>query len=322
MPTDRVNILVPGDYPPQIADSPQLQRLTGYGDVTVHRDRPQSSDEKISRAKDFEIIINSRTAVAWRERELRALPKLRMIALCSIGTDMIDLSVARELGIVVSNLPGKTAAIVAEHIFGLMMALAKDAATQTAELKAGRWTRPIHTLLSGKVLGILGAGNIGAAMARLARAIGMKVIAWTFHPSEARARELGVEFVPLEKLLRVADVVSLHVRLSDQTQAMIGHKELEQMKPGALLLNGSRGKVVDIDALAEALHAGRLGGAALDVFPEEPFVSDHPILACDRVVFTPHSADQTPEGVELLNEGAVDSVIAFLAGRPQNNVAV
>ncbi len=317
-----VHIVVPGDDPVQIAGSPSLERLAPYGEVTLYDTRPASTQEKIARAKDAEIIINSRSIVTWREAELRALPKLRMIATCSIGTDMIDLAVARELGIVVSNQPGRTAPAVAEHMFGLMFAVAKRAAFQTAELKAGRWTRRLNATLQGKVLGVVGTGAIGAEMARLGRAIGMEVIAWTFNPAPERGERLGLRFVELDDLLRGADVVSLHVKLTEQTRGLIGARELALMKDDAILLNGARGEVLDMAALTAALGAGRFTGAGLDVFPEEPLPADHPILACDQVVLTPHAADSTPEAVELLNQGSADNVIAFLEGRPRNNVAV
>ena len=235
---------------------------------------------------------------------------------------MIDLEIARELGIVVSNQPGRTAPVVAEHMFGLMFALSKRAYFQTAELVAGRWTRMMNTMLQGKVLGVVGTGAIGAEMARLARAIGMDVIAWTFNPSPERAKEYGVRFVELDELLQQSDVVSLHVKLTADSRHLIGARELGLMKEDALLLNGARGDVLDINALRASLLGGRIGGAGLDVFPEEPLSADHPILDCDQVVLTPHAADQTLEGVDLLNEGAVNNVVAFLEGRPQNNVAV
>ena len=320
--SERVRIVVPGDDPPQIAGSPQLERLESYGEVVIYEDRPEGVEEKIERAQGAQVIINSRGIVTWREEELRALPELRLITTCSIGTDMIDLAVAKELGVVVSNQPGRTAPVVAEHMFGLMFGLAKRAFYQTAEMKAGRWTRMMNIGLQGKVLGIVGTGHIGAEMARLGKGIGMEVIAWTFNPSEARGRELGVRFVDLEELLRTADVVSLHVKLTEETHHLIGAKELGLMKDEALLLNGARGDVVDMEGLVEALNGGGLGGAGLDVYPEEPLPEGHPILGCEQVVLTPHAADQTAEGVELLNEGAVDNIIAFLEGRPQNNVAV
>jgi D-3-phosphoglycerate dehydrogenase / 2-oxoglutarate reductase len=320
--TERVKIVVPGDDPVQIAGSPHLERLAPYGDVVVHDTRPADSGEKIARARDAQILINSRGSVTWRAEELRALPDLKMITTCSIGTDMVDLAVAKELGIVVSNQPGRTAPVVGKHMFGLMFALAKRAHFQTAELKAGRWTRQMNIMLQKKVLGIVGTGAIGAEMARLGRAIGMEVIAWTFNPSAARGKELGVRFVELEELLKQSDVVSLHVKLTPDSHHLIGAKELGLMKEGALLLNGARGDVLDIDALHTALQVGHLAGAGLDVFPQEPLPSDHPILECEQVVLTPHAADHTPEGVDLLNEGAVDNIIAYLEGKAQNNVAV
>jgi phosphoglycerate dehydrogenase-like enzyme len=317
----RVKILVPGDDPVQIGDSAQLERLQAYGDVELYDTRPADKAEQIERARGAAVVINSRGAVTWREPELKALPELRMITTCSIGTDMIDLAAAKELGIVVSNQPGRTAPVVAEHMFGLMFALAKGAAFMTAQMRQHDWPRRMNTMIQGKTLGIIGTGNIGAEMARLGRAVGMDVVAWTFNPSDERAQKLGVRFVGLDELLAQADVVSLHVALTADTRHLIGAEQLARMKAGALLLNGARGDVVDLDALAVALDGGHLGGAALDVFPQEPFEDDHPIKHCERLVLTPHAADQTPEGVELLNGGAVDNVIAFLEGRPQNNVA-
>ena len=319
--SDRVNILVPGDDPPQIGGSPHLERLQPYGELTLHTTRPQDKAEQIERARGFQVIINSRGSVTWRQDELRALPDLRMITTCSIGTDMIDLTVAKELSIVVSNQPGRTAPVVAEHMFGLLFTVAKRAAFQTAEVRAHKWTRRMNLGVQGKVLGIVGTGNIGAEMARLGKALGMEVIAWTFNPSPERARQLGVRFVGLDELLGQADYVSLHVALTHDTRHLIGEAQLARMKSGAVLLNGARGPVVDLDALAAVLDAGHLAGAGLDVFPDEPFEADHPIKNCEQVVLTPHAADQTPEGVDLLNGGAVDNVIAFLEATPQNNVA-
>jgi D-3-phosphoglycerate dehydrogenase len=318
---EQVRIVIPGDAPVQIAGSSHLERLAPWGDVVVHRDRPASEADKLKRVRDAEVILSSRSSVTWRESDLRALPQLRMIATCSVGTDAIDLVTARELGIVVSNQPGVNAPFVAEHMFGLMFAVAKQAAVQTAALKAGRWELPVNAMLQGKRLGIVGSGAIGAEMARLGRAIGMEVVAWTFNPTPERARALGLRYLSLEELLASADVVSLHVRLSDDTRGLIGASALGRMKPGAILLNGARGAVVDTGALIEALDSGHLFGAGLDVFDHEPLAPDHPILGCQRVVLTPHAADQTPEAVDATNRNAVDNVIAFLEGRPRVNAA-
>ena len=316
----RAKIVVPGDNPPQIQGSPHLQRLEPYGDVTLYTDRPESLEEQINRSKDADVIMNTRGIVTWYAEALHQVPKLRLIATCSIGTDNIDLDTAGELGVVICNQPGRTAPVVAEHGFGLMFAAAKRTAFMTAAVKEGGWPRMDNIYLQGKTLGIVGTGHIGAEMARLGRAIGMNVIAWTFNPSAERAAQLGVQYVELDELLQTADVVSLHVKLTDDSREMIGKRELELMKPDALLINVARGDIVNTDALVETLNSGHLGGAAIDVYDEEPPPADHPLLACEQVILSPHCADMTPEGVELLNEGIVDNVIAFLEGRPQNVV--
>jgi phosphoglycerate dehydrogenase-like enzyme len=313
-------IVIPGDNPPQIQGSPHLERLRNYGEVILHTDRPATPEEQLRRLEGANVLLNSRGHVRWRGDLLRQLPDLRMISVVAIGTDAIDLEAARELGIVVTNIPGKTAFIVAEHALMLMLAAARGAWYYTQRLKSGLWTGRYLTCLHGRTLGLLGAGNIAAATARLGRAIGMKVQAWTFHPSEERAREMGVRFVERDELLRTSDVVSIHLKLTDQSRGLIGVKELALMKAGVILVNTARGAIVDSVALAEALNAGRLGGAGLDVFEKEPLSADHPLLACEQVVLTPHNADQTPEGMDLLNQGAVDNIIAFLEGRPENRV--
>jgi len=316
---NRPTIVVPGDEPIQIQGSPHLDRLEPYGEVIVYPDRP-TDEQKVERVRDAEVIINSRGAVTWREDDLGSLTRLRLIVVCAVGTDSIDLQAATAMGVAVSNQPGRTAGVVAEHIFGLMFAVAKRTAYQTIERKSGRWTRRENVLLQGKTLGVVGTGNIGSELARLGNAIGMEVVAWTFHPSAERAQRLGIRYVELDELLATADVVSLNVALTDDTRGMIGEREIGIMRPGAFLVNGGRGALVQTDALVRALHSGHLGGAGLDVYETEPMPADDPILACEQVVLTPHMADQTPEGAELLNEGAVDNVIAFLEGRPRNIV--
>ena len=317
---NRIRIVIPGDDPPQMQGSPHLKRLEAWGEVVLHTDRPETADEQISRARGATVMINSRGLVKWPGDVLRALPDLRMIATCSIGVDSFDLSAIRDCGIVLSNQPGRTAPVVAEHAFGLMFAIAKRAAYFTASMKAGGWPRLDAWYLRGKTLGLVGTGPIGSEMARLARSVGMNVIAWTYNPSEERVRRLGVTYVALDELLRTSDVVSLHVMLTDDSRHMIDNDALASMKPGALLVNCGRGGLVDTDALVAALRSGRLGGAALDVFESEPLPANHALFDMDQVVLTPHCADMTPEGVELLNEGAVDNVIAFLEGHPRNVV--
>jgi len=316
----RNKFVVPGDQPVQIQGSPHIDRLKSRGEFVMYTDRPATMQEQLDRVKDANVILNTRGAVKWPGEALRRLPKLKLIATCSIGTDMIDLKTAKELGITVCNQPGRTAPLVAEHAIALMFATAKRAAYFTTELKAGRWTKMDMVYLRGKTLGVIGTGNIGREVAKLGVALGMKVIAWTYNPSPEREREMGVKFVQMDELLRNSDVVSLNVRLSDQSRGMIGKRELAIMKKGSILINCGRGDLVQTGPLVDALNSGHLAGAGLDVFDQEPLPPNHPIFVCQQVVLTPHCADQTPEGVELLNEGVVDNVLAFLDGKPKNVV--
>ncbi len=289
--------------------------------MRIFRDRPSSLAEQVERAGDAELMINSRGSMTWAADQLAALPRLRMISTCSIGVDAIDLGAAARQDIVVSNVPGRTAPVVAEHALALILATARRLAFLTAELKSGRWNSMDNIYLRGKTLGVIGTGAIGGETLKLARAIGMNVQAWTFHPTEARAAELDVTYVELDDLLATSDVVSLHVKLTEESRHLIGARELAIMKPGSLLINTARGPVVETRALVAALEDGHLAGAAVDVFDQEPITADHPLLRCPQVVLTPHSADQNPTGRDLLNSGAVDNVLAFLNGKPQNVVS-
>ena len=315
-----LRIAIPGDDPPQLQGSPHLDRLRARGEVSLHTDRPADDDEKLRRVADAICLINSRSAVKWPGPLLRRLPSLRMITVCGIGTDSIDTATAKELGIVVCNVPGLTAPIVAEHALALMLATARRVCFQTQQLRKGVWKTPDNLYLRGRTLGVLGVGPIGMAMANLGQAIGMRVQAWTFNPSPERARQLGIEFVALDQLLQTSDVVSIHVKLTEQTRGFLGVREIALMKSGALLINTARGAIVDTQALVAALNRGHLGGAGIDVYDVEPIPANHPLLACEQVVLTPHVADQNPEGMEILNRGAVDNVLAFLDGTPRNRV--
>ena len=169
-------------------------------------------------------------------------------------------------------------------------------------------------------MGVIGTGHIGKEMVRLGQAIGMNVIAWTYNPTEEKARELKVEYVSFQELVRISDVISLHVKLTADSKYLIGPQEFQMMKPGVILVNGARGDVVDMIALVDALKSDRITGAALDVFDREPLPKDHPILSCENVALTPHHADQTPEAMDWLNEGAVNNILAYIRGTPNNVV--
>jgi phosphoglycerate dehydrogenase-like enzyme len=315
-----MRVVIPADDPPLVARSSHLDRLREVCEVSLWTDRPVDNRQKLERLRDADILLNSRGHVSFNRDLLQQLPRLKMIAVCGIGYDAIDLSAATANGVVVSNIPGRTAAVVAEHAFALMLSVARRTALMTQEIRAGRWPGELGTSLRGRTIGVVGTGTIGTEMIRLCAAFGMRVIAWTFHPDPQKASSLGIEYVSLEELLQQSDVVSLHVRLTQDSRHMIGARQLQMMKRSAILINTARGPVVDTMALVDVLRADNIFGAGIDVYDVEPIEAEHPLLTCGNVVLTPHSADQTQEGIDLLTEGCVDNISAFLAGRPQNVV--
>ena len=318
--TNRPLVVVPSDDPAQCLGSPRMAELEAVADLSIYPSRADSFEVQIERAQGATAIINSRSYLEWRADAFDLLPNLRFISVCGIGTDSIDLDAARERGITVSNIPGKTAPVVAEHAFGLMFAAAKRATWYTEMTRKGEWVKKDGVFLGGKTVGIIGTGNIGAEMARLCNAFGMNVLAYTFNPSDERAQNLGVQYVDLDTLLAKSDVVTIHTKLTPDSEKMIGAREIALMKPEAIIVNVARGPIIDEAALVSALNAGHISGAALDVFEIEPLPADSPITQCEQVVLTPHIADMTPEGLDLLNQGVVENTLAYLSGKPQNVV--
>jgi phosphoglycerate dehydrogenase-like enzyme len=250
----------------------------------------------------------------------RAAPKLRLVQLLSAGYDRVDVEAARKAGVPVANNGGANAVAVAEHTLMLMLAVEKKLVRFHNDLVAGQWRTGDHPEfrafeLAGKTLGIVGLGNIGKKVARRARAFDMAVRYYDVaRLSEEQEDALGVRFVLFAELLRTADVVSLHVPLDDSTRGMIGADQLALMKPGAILINTCRGPVVDEAALHRALAEGRLAGAGLDVFAEEPLVRDHPLLALPNVTLTPHSAGPTWENWAARFRNGFDNIQRVAAG--------
>jgi phosphoglycerate dehydrogenase-like enzyme len=205
---------------------------------------------------------------------------------------------------------------VSEHALALALAISRQIVTNDQQIRRGGWTRGFIDELYNKTLGVVGTGAIGQRMIQLGRGIGMQVIAWTLHPSPERATEYGVEFLPMEELLGRADVVSLHVALSSLTEKLIGRRELELMKETAILVNTSRGPVVDEAALIEALEHRRIAGAGLDVFEAEPLAAEHPLTKLENAVLSPHSGGMAYSGTMRGLEMSVENLEAFAAGTP------
>ena len=254
---------------------------------------------------------------------VRAAPGLRVIGRYGVGVDNIAVDTATERGIPVTNVPVYCVDEVAEHALALLLTLARGTATYDASVRAGEWdirvAMPLHRL-AGSVLGIVGFGHIGRAVASRARAFGLQLLVTDTSATPAEAAELQAELVPLDDLLRRADAVSLHVPLRDSTQRLIDARRLALMKPTAFLINCARGAVVDLDALADALANGRLAGAGIDVFVPERLPVDHPLIGLRNAVLTPHTAFYSEESIAELQRLATQNVIDVLTGGTPDHV--
>ena len=316
-----MRIVVPDDFPVALSGTPAEEQLRTLGEVSVHTERGADREaELIRRVADADIVVNIRAHARFNGAVLSVCNRLRLISVWGTGTDHIDLDVCRARGVTVTNTPGVNAHAVAEHTIALMLAVTRRIPSMDADVRAGQWPRGMLVQLEGKTLGIIGLGAVGRRVAALAAPFGMRLLASTHGDDAGRAAAVGARHVTIETLLRESDIVSLHLRLSDETTALLSRERMALMKPSAFLINTARGGLVDRDALIDALRNGRLAGAALDVFHEEPIRGDDPLLALPNVVLTPHNAGMTPEVIDVGLRRAVENVASYLRGAPVNVV--
>ena len=298
--------------------------------IEILRNAGLQVDVKVGvKPDELERIIADYDALAVRSATkvtgalLERASRLKVVGRAGIGVDNVDLEAATRRGVVVMNTPGGSSTTVAELALAHMLALARHVPQATASVKAGRWEKKRFQgrELAGKTLGVVGIGAIGSVVVERCRAMRMRVIAYDpFIGAEASAR-LGVTQVPLDELWAQADVISLHVPLTEQTRNLVDARALARMKRGALLVNCARGGLVDEQALADALAAGRIGGAALDVFEQEPPPAGHPLLALDRFICTPHLGASTEEAQSAVSVAIAEQLAAYLTrGEVKNAV--
>ncbi|MHB8901131.1 MAG: phosphoglycerate dehydrogenase [Thermoguttaceae bacterium] len=246
---------------------------------------------------------------------------LRVISRCGVGYDAIDLAGATRCRVVVANTPGANKEGVAEHALAMMLAVAHGFPRRDRDVRAGRWIRWALPRLAGATVGLVGLGAIGRQMAARCRALGMVVIASDPSAEEDWARQNGVALVSFDTLLRQADVVSLHLPCTAESAGMIDAAALAQMKPGAIFINTARGRLVDEPALIDALRSGRLAGAGLDVFEQEPLPPDHPLLSLDNVLLSPHMGGLDLESMERMAVQAAENIAQLYRDSwPEGNV--
>ncbi|MEQ1775401.1 MAG: NAD(P)-dependent oxidoreductase [Burkholderiales bacterium] len=305
-------VVVADDFPSVFEGSAAHESAKALGNLRVCSERgADDAAELARRIGNATVAVNIRAYAPFTDAVFAACPNLRLVSIWGVGTDHIDLAAAVRRGITVCNTPGANAIAVAEHAIALMLAAARKIPQIDREMRAGNWPREMLGQLHGKTLAILGTGAIGTHVATLARAFGMTVLAWSARRNNAAERDA---------MLRQADFVSLHVRLTPQTRGFIGTREFALMKSSAILINTGRGALVDREALQDALANQRIAGAGLDVFHDEPLKPGDPILGFTNTVLSPHNAGQTPE---VRRDGlllTIENVARFLAGKPQNVV--
>jgi len=309
-----MKIVVPDDYPLLLSGTPAETRLRALGDVTIYTERgANEEDELIRRIAGAEAVVGLRAYSRFSKRVIDASPLLRMISIWGTGTDNVDLDACRARGVLVTNTPGVNANSVAEQTIALMLAVARQIPAMDRGTREGQWPRAMLVQLEGKTLGVVGLGAIGSRVATIAKAFGMKVLATAWRGDDGRAAEVGATFVDLDTLLGKSDFVSIHLRLNDGTRGVLSREKIGLMKSSAFLINTARGAIVDRDALIDALENGRIAGAGLDVFHDEPVRADDEIVTLANVVLTPHNAGTTEEVIALGLSRTVENVERFVA---------
>lgn len=290
-----------------------------FGELTVYdRTAPEDIVERIA---DAGIVFTNKTPLT--KEIISASPKLRFIGVLATGFNVVDIEEARRRGIVVSNVPGYSTGAVAQLVFALLLEVCHHVGHHSEAVHAGRWSKSAdfsfwdHPLieLAGKTMGIVGYGRIGQAVARLAQAFGMQVLAYS-RSTKPGTQEDGLRFVTLDELLGESDIISLHCPLTDATQGLINKDSLGKMKQSAILINTGRGPLVVEQDLADALNAGRIYAAGLDVVSREPMTSDNPLIGARNCFITPHIAWAPRETRQRLMDIAADNLKGFLNGTP------
>jgi glycerate dehydrogenase len=302
-----------------------LARFAALGQLEIHE--LTLPEEVLPRLRGAEIALTNKVVLGMEE--LRTLPDLRLISVLATGVNVIDLLAAKQFGVTVCNVPGYSTASVAQHAIALLLELSNHVGRHAADVAEGGWeASPVFSYyleplleLEGSTLGIVGYGAIGRRVAKIAQALGMRVIVHTrsAHSGGAHAGD-DVEFVDKPSLLARSDAISLHVPLSPETRNFLNAAAFADMKRSALVINCSRGSVIDERALLDALRSGRIRGAALDVLEAEPPPRDHPLLRLSNCLVTPHIAWASRAARERLLGVTADNVRAFLDGQPQNVV--
>jgi phosphoglycerate dehydrogenase-like enzyme len=314
-----VKIAVLDDWQGVARASADWSGLAARAELVFFADAFGSEDEAALALADFDILLTMRERTPFPETLIRRLPRLRMIGITGAANRSLDVEACTRQGVTVCNTAGGAGSpyATAELALGLMIAAARAIPAADRTMRSGGFQRglPVGMSLAGKTLGIVGLGRLGARLARSAFALDMKVTAWSPNLTQAKAEEAGARLVTKPELMSDSDVISIHMVLSPRTRGLIGPDDIARMKQGAILINTSRGPLVDEAALVAAVQAGKII-AALDVFDREPPPPDHPLRASDHTVLTPHLGYGVAETWRTMYPQSVESALAFMDGKP------
>ena len=313
----RPRVAVIHDYLEIAETSADWAPIRAIADLHFFSQPFRDDDAVVADLADFDVISAMRERLPLTASLMDRLPRLRLFVATSQANRTIDFAAAAERGIeVAATADGSFARVAtAELTWGLILAATRGIVIEDRAIRSGRWQTAAYPALYGRTIGILGLGGTGRYIARFARDFGMRVLAYSPHLRDMDAVESGAQRVSLDELLEHSDVVSVHLVLSDSTRHIIDARGLARMKPNAVLVNTSRGALIDESALVAALREKRIAGAALDVFSTEPLPDGHPFAELDNVVLSPHSGGFTQETYGEWYQGSADAILAFLEGR-------
>jgi len=295
-----------------------IKKLESLGDLEIFKEPPKTADELKERIRTADVAV-----VGWTdltEEIIDSAKRLKMVSIWATTCHYVNLEAAARRGIVVTHVPGYATEAVAEYVFTLLLAAIRKLRSADEHVRRGDFDwRPFGGReLAGKTMGIIGTGSIGCRVAEIAKAFKMQILGFDKYPNLKRAEEISMRYVDLYTLLKESDVVTLNVTLTSETERMIGPKEIDAMKRGAVIINTSQGKVIDEKALIDSLKSGKLSYAGLDVFEEEPPSKDNPLFKLDNTVLSPHIGFHTVEAAKRCTDICVDNVVKFVEGQRQN----
>lgn len=316
-----LKIAILDDYAKVALQSADWSVLKDKAEITVF-DQHLSEDEAASVLQPFDVLCTVRERMSLPHSLFQRLAKLKLVTIIGMSLPNLDMAAATDHGVIVahSNFSNPIYAGIfnatPELTWGLMIATVRHMAFEDRRMRAGGWQSTVGLILAGRTLGLLGLGRIGKRMAAYGRAFDMRVVAWSQNLTDEAAMAAGARRVEKDDLFRLADVLSIHVQLSDRTRHLVTSREFALMKPEAYLINTSRGPIVVEADLIAALRAGRIAGAGLDVFDVEPPASDHPFRTMENVILTPHLGYVTHETLRAFYTDTLEAVVAFANGRP------